>query len=85
MVVAVGPALLGATAAEGEAVQRGVADVVKRLSPARRLDLIRCRIVYAGLEARLKTERILAYKAGAAVAGFLFGLVATPGKLPAEW
>jgi tight adherence protein C len=56
--------------------------VVKRLSPIRRLDLIRCRIVYAGLEARLKTERVLAYKAGAAVAGFLFGLVASPGKLP---
>jgi tight adherence protein C len=58
------------------------AGVVKRLSPARRLDLIRRRIIYAGLEARLKTERVLAYKAGAAIAGFLFGLVATPGELP---
>ena len=56
--------------------------VVGRLSPTRRLDLIRHRIVYAGFEARLKTERVLAYKAAAAVAGFLFGLVASPGKLP---
>ena len=58
------------------------ARVVGRLSPVRRLELIRLRITYAGLEARLKTERVLAYKAGAAVAGFLFGLVASPGRLP---
>lgn len=56
--------------------------VVGRLSPVHRLDLIRRRIVYAGFEARLKTERILAWKAAAAVAGFFFGLVASPGKLP---
>ena len=58
------------------------AGVVGRLSPTRRLELIRLRITYAGLEAKLKTERLLAYKAGAAVAGFLFGLVASPGALP---
>jgi tight adherence protein C len=87
---------LGAFAEEGEepvelpgVVYRAMEPVIQwsarlvgRLSPRRRLELIRLRITYAGLEARLKTERVLAYKAGAAVAGFLFGLVASPGRLP---
>jgi tight adherence protein C len=58
------------------------ARVVRRLSPSQRIDLTRRRITYAGLEAKLKVERFLAYKAGAAVAGFLFGLVASPAHLP---
>jgi tight adherence protein C len=58
------------------------ARVVRRLSPSGRIDLIRRRITYAGLEGRLKVERVLAYKAASAVAGFLFGTVMSPGSLP---
>jgi tight adherence protein C len=57
--------------------------VMRPLSPARRLELTKQRIVYAGLEARLTVEQVLTYKAVAAVAGLLFGLVVHPRQLPA--
>jgi tight adherence protein C len=62
----------------GEAAARAM----RPLSPARRLELTRQRIIYAGLEAKLTVEKVLAYKAVAAVAGFLFGLVFHPHQLP---
>ncbi|HVT22869.1 MAG TPA: type II secretion system F family protein, partial [Mycobacteriales bacterium] len=58
------------------------ARMMRPLSPARRLDLTRQRIVYAGLEAKLTVEQMLAYKAGAAVVGFLFGLFIHPHQVP---
>ncbi|MGH9268451.1 MAG: hypothetical protein ACRD0D_09770, partial [Acidimicrobiales bacterium] len=39
------------------------AGLMRRVSPARRVDLIRRRILYAGAEARLTVEKVLAYKA----------------------
>ena len=62
---------------------RTSAAVVRRLSPATPVDLIRRRILYAGMDGRLKVERVLAYKAGWFVAGFLLGAMASPGQVPA--
>jgi tight adherence protein C len=58
------------------------ARLMRPLSPARRLDLTRQRIVYAGLEAKLTVEQMLAYKAGAAAVGLLFGLFIHPHQVP---
>lgn len=52
--------------------------LMRRLSPTRRLDLARDRIVYAGLEGTLTVERLLSYKAGAALAGLAVGLLGGP-------
>ncbi len=54
------------------------ARVVQRLSPAGRIDLIRMRIVYAGMEGTTSPERILGLKAVAAVAFFFFGMAIKP-------
>ena len=54
------------------------ARVVRALSPVRRLDLARDRILYAGLEGSLTVERLLSYKAVAAVLGLLLGLLGGP-------
>lgn len=58
------------------------ARAMRPLSPARRLELTGQRIIYAGLEAKLTVEQVLAYKAGAAAVGLLFGLVVHPHKIP---
>ncbi|HWC35568.1 MAG TPA: type II secretion system F family protein [Mycobacteriales bacterium] len=58
------------------------ARVMRPLSPARRLELTRQRIIYAGLEAKLTVEQMLTYKAIAAVSGLLFGLVVHPHQVP---
>lgn len=57
-------------------------NLIRKVSPASRLQLTRDRIVWAGLESTLTVERMLGYKAGAAVIGFLLGLLATPGSVP---
>lgn len=62
------------------------ARLMRRVSPVGRVELIRNRIVYAGFEGRISGERIMAYKAAAAVVGFLFGWVLPFGNLPpAVW
>lgn len=48
--------------------------LVRRLSPVRRLELIRRRIVWAGLEGTVTLEKMLSYKAAATVVGVLMGL-----------
>jgi tight adherence protein C len=58
------------------------ARLMRPLSPAQRLELTRQRIIYAGLEAKLTLEQMLAYKAGAAGVGFLFGLFIHPHRVP---
>jgi tight adherence protein C len=58
------------------------ARMMRPLSPARRLDLTRRRIVYAGLEAKLTVEQMLAYKAAAVGVGFLLGLFVHPNQIP---
>lgn len=58
------------------------ARVVSRLSPAKRLELTRHRIVLAGKESSLTLEQMLTYKAGAALAGIVFGLFIHPHQLP---
>lgn len=58
------------------------ARVMGKVSPTGRVDLIRNRIVYAGLEGEVSTERILSYKAAAAVVGFLFGSAMPFGSFP---
>jgi tight adherence protein C len=59
------------------------AKLMRKLSPAARLDLIGRRIVYAGLEGRVTVENILVRKAVAAIAGAGLGLVAHPQRVPA--
>lgn len=58
-------------------------DAVSRLSPRGRVDLIRRRIVLAGREGELSAERVLAFKAAAAVIGFVLLLLISPGRFPA--
>jgi tight adherence protein C len=58
------------------------AQVMRRFSPAGRLELTRQRIVWAGLESKLTIEQMLAYKAGAAVIGLIIGLFVHPHQLP---
>lgn len=58
------------------------ARIIRRLSPAARIDLIRRRIVYAGMEGRITSDQVLAYKAILAVVGFLLGLGTAPGRIP---
>ncbi|MCU1691060.1 MAG: type secretion system protein [Frankiales bacterium] len=65
-----------------EPVVEAVVELVRRVSPTRRLDLARERIVHAGLEGTLTLEKVLSYKAGAAVAGLLAGLLGGPGSVP---
>jgi len=57
--------------------------MMRPFSPAQRLDLTRRRIIYAGLEAKLTVEQMLAYKAGALAAGALFGFFIHPQRIPA--
>ncbi len=66
-----------------EPLLKVAARIVRRLSPVKRIDLIRRRLTYAGMEATMSVEGILAYKAASAVAGFLFGFVFNPGRIPA--
>jgi tight adherence protein C len=56
--------------------------LVKRLSPAARLELTRRRIVFAGMESKLTLEQVLTYKAIAALAGLVFGLFIHPHQIP---
>lgn len=57
--------------------------IVRRLSPLRRLQLLRERIVLAGLEGTLSLEQVLGMKAGGAAVGALVGLVVrAPGAVP---
>lgn len=66
-----------------EPLLESAAGVVRRLSPARRLELTRQRIVYAGLEGTLTVEKMLSYRAAAAVGGVLLGLLlGAPGSVP---
>jgi tight adherence protein C len=65
-----------------EPLAEASARAVRRLSPARRLELTRQRIVYAGREATLTLEQMLTYKAIAALAGFVFGLFIHPHQVP---
>lgn len=65
-----------------EPVLASSARLVGRLSPRSRVDLVRRRLVLAGLEGTVTVERVLSYKAAAAVAGFLFGLLGAPGQVP---
>lgn len=59
--------------------------VGRALSPRARIDLLRGRIVQAGLEATLTIERLCAYKAFGAVALALLGLVAAPARAHLVW
>ncbi len=74
---------VGLTYRAMEPILRTAAKVVRRLSPVKRVDLIRRRIIYAGLEATASVEGILAYKAAAALGGVLLGFVFNPGRIPA--
>lgn len=56
--------------------------LVRRVSPVRRIQLSRDRIVWAGLEGSFTLEKLLGYKAAAFVAGGLFGLLGAPGSVP---
>ncbi len=56
--------------------------LVAKVSPKGRLDLIRRRLLYAGLDGRVRAERVLSWKAAAALGGALFGLVGGPGSIP---
>jgi tight adherence protein C len=56
--------------------------LVQRLSPAARLELTRRRIVFAGMESKLTLEKVLTYKAIAALAGLVFGLFIHPHQVP---
>jgi tight adherence protein C len=66
-----------------EPVLDQAARMMRKLSPAARLDLIGRRIVYAGLEGRVTVENILVRKAVAAMAGAGLGFVAHPHRVPA--
>jgi tight adherence protein C len=56
--------------------------LVRRVSPVRRIQLSRQRIVWAGLEGSFTLEKLLGYKAAGFVAGGLFGLLGSPGSVP---
>lgn len=58
------------------------AKIVRKISPAGRLQLTRDRIVWAGLESTLTVERVLSYKAAAGALGFLLGLAGSPSSVP---
>lgn len=59
------------------------ARLLRRLSPARRLQLTRQRIVLAGQEATLTLEKMLTYKAAAGLGGLAFGvLLGGPAQVP---
>lgn len=53
-----------------------------RVSPKGRVELIRKRLVYAGMEGRVRPERVLGWKAAAAAGGAFVGLIGGPGALP---
>lgn len=65
-----------------EPLLKGAAAIMERVSPAGRLDLIRRRIVYAGMEQSLTPQRVAAYKALAGVVLFLLGMTGSPIALP---
>jgi len=57
--------------------------VIAKVSPKGRLELIRRRLLYAGMEGRVRAERVLSWKAGAAAGGLALGLLTgSPGSLP---
>ena len=57
--------------------------LVRRFAPKARVELIRKRIVYAGLEASMTVEKAFSYRAVAAVVGAGFGGVLHPHRIPA--
>lgn len=57
--------------------------LLRRLSPAARIELTRKRIIHAGLETSLTVEQMLGYKAVTAVLGLVLGLLAHPDSVPA--
>lgn len=57
--------------------------LMRRVSPVGRIDLTRRRISYAGREGTLTGERVLSYKAAAAVGGLALGFIAPFGSFPA--
>lgn len=65
-----------------EPIGDGAGRLVKRLSPAARLELTRRRIVFAGKEGTLTLEKVLTYKAVAALVGLVFGLFVHPHQIP---
>lgn len=65
-----------------EPVLDGGGALMRRVSPVGRLDLMRRRIAYAGLEGTLTGERVLSYKAAAAAVGLLLGFAAPFGSFP---
>lgn len=82
--------LLGSRHEEASGVYRAIepaldagADLLRRVSPAARIQLTRDRIVWAGLEGTLTVEKVLGYKAGATVAGLLLGFIGHPSAVPA--
>lgn len=66
-----------------EPVLRLFASIVRRLSPVKRVQLLRDRIIYAGLESRTSIESILALKAISGVVVGFFGLLFRPLTVPA--
>jgi tight adherence protein C len=60
-------------------------NVGRALSPRARIELLRGRIVQAGLEGSLTIERLCAYKAMGAVAFAAFALVAAPSRGHLVW
>lgn len=56
--------------------------LVGRLSPQGRLDLIRARLTYAGMEGKVRPERVLSWKAVAGAGGAVVGLLGGPGQIP---
>ncbi len=65
-----------------EPLMAASARVMGKVSPTGRVELIRNRIVYAGFEGKVSSERIFSYKAAAAIVGFLFGWAAPFGSFP---
>ncbi len=58
------------------------AGLMRRVSPTGRVNLIRSRIEYAGLEGELTVEKVMTYKAVAALVGFLLGFSTPVGSFP---
>lgn len=56
--------------------------VMGRVSPKGRLELIRRRLVYAGMDGTVRAERVLSWKAVAAAGGLGLGLLGSPGRIP---
>jgi len=53
-----------------------------RVSPKGRIELIRSRLVYAGMEGKVSPEKVLGWKAAAAVGGAFLGFAGGPATFP---